>query len=114
MNIMKSTQIAGVCKKLGMEAVPVPAKDLGQTMGALAGISGFERTKEIYGGPELPEEMLVMSGLLEEDVDRFLAACRRSGIPSVARKAILTPYNIRWTPVELFEELDKEHQAMQP
>ena len=41
--------------------------------------------------------------------DAFLAEYKATGLPPVALKAIVTPYNVSWTADALLRELMKEH-----
>ncbi len=60
----------------------------------------------------IPVPMLVFCGLSSERLDAVLAALRRKGV-RIPHKAVLTPHNAAWTPVQLFSELDKEHRRFQ-
>ena len=60
----------------------------------------------------IPEPMLVFCGLSSARLDAVLAALRRKGV-RIPHKAVLTPHNAEWTPVQLFSELDEEHKRFQ-
>ena len=60
----------------------------------------------------IPVPMLVFCGLSSERLDAVLAALRRKGV-RIPHKAVLTPHNAAWTPVQLFSELDEEHRRFQ-
>ena len=62
MDLDRARQIRKVCDQIGAEAVEISRSDYCQELGYLAGIIGFEKKKEIYMGPELAGEMLVLSG----------------------------------------------------
>lgn len=66
----------------------------------------------VYTGEGLSEEMLVMKGFSNALLDEFLLRMRKSGIPRVSLKAVLTPSNQDWDSLTLYEELKKEHAAM--
>lgn len=83
-----------------------------QSMGYLAGISGFQRNSNIYKGNDFDSEMLVFSGMDSDLTDEFLEGMKKAGLPPVSLKAIITPTNIFWTPLKLYQELCSEHQAM--
>ena len=112
MDLDRARQIRKVCDRIGAEAVEISRSDYCQELGYLAGIIGFEKKKEIYMGPELAGEMLVLSGLDDRAIDAFLAAWKEQGLQPVSLKAVLTPNNIRWTPPALFAELQREHAQM--
>ena len=55
--------------------------------------------------------MVVLCGL-EDQVDCLLPALSQAGIGRDCLKAVLTPHNRTWTAVKLYQELLREHQAM--
>ena len=57
----------------------------------------------------LPSGMLVFCGLSSGRLDAVLAALRRKNI-RIPHKAVLTPHNAAWTPIQLFDALDEEHR----
>ena len=107
----KKRIITNICKSQGICAREIRPADYLQTLGYLAGISGFQRKNAVYRGDKLSDEMLVFSGVDSDSLDLFLNAFHASGAASIDRKAILTLHNINWTPQQLFAELTKEHQA---
>ena len=56
------------------------------------------------------EELLVMAGLNDKQLDALLLALRRKGV-TLPLKAVLTPTNARWTAQALYEELCRERAA---
>ena len=89
----------------------IPRVDYLQPVGALAGVREVERTREVYDGEELAEEMLVFGGIYGKRLDTVLAGMRRAKV-SVALKAVLTESNAGWSGIRLFEELEREHRKM--
>lgn len=110
--ILKQGQISKLSEALMAEAVAVPKKRYNEFLGSLAGIPGMEKPGPAYNGPELEGEMMVFFGFDEEELDEFLEKYRDAGIPNVALKALMTPYNMLWTPRKLFEELSEEHKSL--
>ena len=55
---------------------------------------------------------MVFAGLTEDHLNQMLFLMRKSGIAPVNYKAILTDTNKNWTVPELYEELQREHEAM--
>lgn len=90
---------------------PVGVEDYGRPIGALAG-GETEGQAEPYAGADFPEPMAVFSGFYGNRMDIALAAMRKAGI-RISHKAMLTPTNRKWTALELYEELGREHAAMQ-
>lgn len=111
MSFAKEKKINDICRSLGMDAKRVSSCLFGQKLGFLAGITGFKRENAAYLGGEFPEEMLVFSGVTSEKMDEFLAAYKEMKLEPIDRKAMVTPHNIFWTPEQLYQELEKEHQS---
>ena len=89
----------------------VDKADYLQPVGYLAGIKELE-AKQVYEGEELAEEMMVMAGFSNQQVDTLLAKMRKANLSKMHYKAILTPMNATWTALQLYEELKKEHEYM--
>ncbi|WP_412710658.1 DUF3783 domain-containing protein [Clostridium sp. AF37-7] len=45
-------------------------------------------------------------------MDAFIYALRKKGVGRIDYKAVLTPYNMKWDSVQLYEEIKKEHEMM--
>lgn len=95
-----------------------------KTLGSLAAIAGIPaRMAPGHGGrPANPvgksaalppvQEMLVFSGFSQEELEEFLSLYRTAGLEPVTLKAMVTMYNIFWTPAMLFAEISEEHRRM--
>lgn len=55
---------------------------------------------------------LVMAGLASGRVDAVIYALRKGGVGRVDYKAVLTPVNQFWDAIKLYEEIAREHEAM--
>ena len=76
---------AAAAGPFGAEVVPVARQDYNKPLAVLAG--------------------------LDDDPGTVLAL-RQAGIGRDCLKAVLTPHNRTWTAVKLYQELLREHQAM--
>ena len=103
----------------------IKPEDYGHTLGYLAGLKSAETngadTKTPKNAPnssatlpELDSEMIVFAFFEDSRLNQALAALRKSGAGPLPYKAILTPTNQNWTPAECFEEIRREHEAMNP
>lgn len=111
----KAEEIRSLCSQLGFELVFVDRMRYGEPLGKLADLPGIYskvREGEIYGGPELPMEMMVFSGLEEKELETFLEEYRKKGLQPIPIKAVITPFNVGWSAGELFAELMKEHRQL--
>ena len=107
--IMPILQMTFAPQKMALRAVP--SEDLGETIGALAGLSGYVRKGEVYTGAALEEPMLVFCGFTGPRMNLAIAAMRKNGV-KIPCKAMLTEYNRDWLPLQLLKELQEEHAAM--
>jgi len=98
-----------LCMKLGAAVKAVPAEDWNQPIGALCGLT--ERTPSAPA-EAFPEEMLIFCHMDNAQVNRFLQTAKQMRFAPVALKAILTPTNAAWTPVQLCWELQQERDAV--
>ena len=57
------------------------------------------------------DAMLVMCHMLSPQLDAFLQGLRDGGVPRVALKAILTPFNVGWNSAQLRDELARERDT---
>lgn len=104
-----------LCMKLGLAVKPVPEVDFSQPIAALCGLA--ERTEAAPAGTAdsagtFAGEMLVFCHMDNGQVNRFLQTARQMRFAPVALKAVLTPTNAQWTPVQLQEELNSEREAV--
>ncbi len=85
---------------------PVPPELYGRTLGdILSGAAAAGPAEEPF-----TEELLVMAGLNDRQMDALLSGLRRQKV-SVALKAVVTPTNAGWTANALYAELCREREA---
>ena len=123
---------------LGFRLRAVRKEEYGLPVGVLAGVKGLEEEsakeaeqalktdeKEMEGKRvrenleaesfrkmDFQDEMAIMAGFTSAQIDAFIYALRKKGIGRIDYKAVLTPYNMKWDSVQLYEEIKKEHEAM--
>ncbi len=97
---------------LGMRLKCVVSGEYLNPVGHMAGIKEIGPAKEVYEGPEFEREMMVMAGLASGRVDAVIYALRKGGVGRVDYKAVLTPVNQFWDAIKLYEEIAREHEAM--
>ena len=116
MNFKDKKQLKGIqmiAFLLKVKIRMVGERDCLQPIGYLAGVEGIAPSEETFTG-EVPEhEIMVFAGVSDAKLQRMLTEMRRNGIRKVEHKAILTPTNVHWNTIELYEELEQERQAME-
>lgn len=106
----KGEEIRRICLQLGIRIKHVRKEQLHLPVGMLSVIRDTSGVKAASSSvdSEVPEEMMVMSGLSSAAVDRFLARMKKAGI-GIDLKAVVTEYNKNWSSVQLYQELKAEH-----
>lgn len=86
------------------------------TLGEIAGIGEkIEETSdqsEVAVENDFHEAMLIFANVDNNTLDTILKAFRKHNIGKFPYKAVLTPTNKDWKPVECFKEISEEHEAM--
>lgn len=91
-------------KKVGRE-------DYLQPIGYLVGKKDIDPVEEKYEGPELDDEMLLISDFTDMKLNQLLLSLKKSAV-RINLKAVLTQNNQKWNPVQLYEQLAKEHEQL--
>ena len=103
----KRAALQVIALRCGCRMQPVPPERFGVTLGTL--LSG--EAGETVSTEPLTEELLVMAGLNERQLDTVLTELRRRKV-HIPLKAVLTPTNAQWTAGELYTELCREREAI--
>ena len=104
-------QWAKLRQVLVMQRLRMKAVEPGQYGLPLAQLlEGSEETAGVE--EEFSDPMLVFCSLTGPKLDQLLGAMKRSKLPPIPLKAVLTPSNRDWTSQQLWQELRREHQAM--
>ena len=105
----KLSKLRFTCMRLGIQVRPVENADYGQTIGALCGMA--EHTDDAAPADSFSEDMLVMANFSQQLANRLLAALKQGRLP-IRLKAVVTPTNAHWNPVQLYQELTAEREAI--
>lgn len=112
----QSRTLKGILVRMGIRIRNISPQQVNQTVGALAGVPGFEAnpTPNPGAAPDpsmIPEEVLVLHQFSEQRLDALLLALRKANV-RIALKAIVTEQNCGWTFYQLYEEIRQEHEKM--
>lgn len=104
----KAEKLEETANSLNMKHVPIPADKAGETVGFLAGYSGFSSN-----GTEISAEgeCVIFSGITSKRLDALLKAMRDRGL-DIPLKAVVTQHNQNKSVEWLLSELAKEHKAI--
>lgn len=115
--LMKSVLV-----RMGIRIRNVGPDQIHETVGYLAGLEGYpsrEEAKGMLDGQEdetplaIPVEVMVLKQFSDRRLDELLMNLRRAKVPRIRLKAVLTEHNSHWSFYQLYEELRKEHEAME-
>ena len=79
-------------------------------VGYLAGLT--DEGLPVEEKAEKAGKLLVMGGFLNSDIDKLLAAMRKTGFSKDVLKAVITPTNASWSGAQLYSEILREHEVM--
>lgn len=105
----KAVDIKMICHKLNLTNKTVEKEEFGYKLGYLCNI---DKDDTIYPYDEFDNEMILFADLPDVTFDKFLKMLRQKKA-TVDLKAVLTQTNKEFTSSQLFEEISKEHLAMQ-
>ena len=94
--------------KLRVEVVPV--EKFNYTISNL--VSGTDMEVEAFEGNPPSGSLLLMCGLNDSEIDQVLTRLRTQKV-TTTYKAVLTPTNLTWNPMMLFEEMEKEKKEIE-
>lgn len=104
----KAQKIKMLCHKLNIRFREVDKSKFGLKLSALLGI---DDDKTAVSNSDFDGEMLYLSDFYGAMLNIFLNQLKRQKTP-VALKAVRTEANLGFTSYELYNELRKEHEAM--
>lgn len=107
MSPQKRSMLQVIALRCGCRMQAVPPERFGATLAQL--LSG--EVGEAAPAEPFAEELLVMAGLNDRQLDAVLAELRRRRV-HIPLKAVLTPTNAQWTAGELYAELCRERDAI--
>ena len=111
-SLMSILSLDAAVKPLGIELVPVARADYNRTLAVLAGLETDSGPSVPYNGIGLGGQMMVLCNL-QDKLETVLPVLNSAGVGPQCLKAVLTPSNRSWTPMVLYGELAREHNAMQ-
>lgn len=113
LNVMKNMAVVGACQRIGAEFCLIKPEDYHKSLGNLSKVVGFENKAPEYDISDEPGEFLFFAGFEGNDFDKFLEEYRKPGVGAVLYKAMLTEYNVLWSPAFLYSEMVKERKEIE-
>lgn len=106
----KGAKIRRMCLPLKIRTRPVPQTSYSLPLAALA--AGTQAAPAPTEEQLFSDELLLLVDFTGPQLNAFLEGFRRSHIPPVALKAVLTQTNQEWLPAALRAELLRERDAL--
>lgn len=109
-------QLKSVMVRMGVRIKNIEPEQVFQSVGYLAGMPGYQSRKEEAAEQQLPtigQDVLVLRNFTSGRMDFLFYNLKKAGVPKIDLKAVITPQNAGWTFYQLYQELEKEHAAVQ-
>ena len=106
------SRLAQVLENLNIEVKNITGDLLGEEVGYLAELDGFEASGETYKGDSFDTQFMLMCNLGEALLDKVLAGMKENNVV-VNHKAVLTQYNRYYKFYELISDIQDEHKEFQ-
>lgn len=115
-------QLKGVMVRMGVRIRNIEPEQVLESVGYLAGMPGYpSRKEEGEAGqdlesakiPVIGQDVLVLRNFTSGRMDFLFYNLKKAGVPKIDLKAVITPQNAGWTFYQLYQELEKEHAAVQ-
>ena len=110
-DVPRGQTVRDVLASAGIPVRTATDADLTQTVGFLAGLTGFKRSSKEFEGISPDTEFMLFSNVPNATVDEILAALRKADCV-IDHKAMVTQYNRLWPFHHLIEQIVAEHAAM--
>lgn len=110
-NTTKGKKLIQILTQMKIASKQISEEMLGETVGFLANLGGFEKSLQPYTEVIFEDECMIMRGFSSTRMDKLLMQMRNEAL-TIDLKASVTPYNRDWTLAKLIQELQHEHQKI--
>lgn len=112
LNTPTGDAIEKIVNQLGIRIISINRDDINHSIGYLLGEDGFEPStnKENKVIPE--EKMMIIYDFSDKQVELMLQIFKEANIEYIPLKAVVTPTNIEWSFVYLYEHVKEEYEAI--
>ena len=102
----QKSAVQDICSDIGAECVDIQRKHYGMKVGSLCDTADISETGQTE---DLSMDMLIFDGVSSKELDIFLERYKKTGLPAVRLKSVVTRSNREWTVQQLYSELAKEY-----
>lgn len=103
--------VRAVMDELGVRVRTISSENLGDLVGAVAGLPGMRMHPKPATQDAPCEEFMLVCAMEGPKLNQLLAAMRAAGVP-VGHKAMVTAHNRLWPVGLLMQEVAREHAAL--
>lgn len=108
----KGAKLTDILDELNIETKYISDDMLGEEVGYLAELDGFEASGKAYDGESYDTQFMLMCNLGEALLDKVLAAMNENNV-IINHKAVLTQYNRYYKFYQLIGDIQDEHKEFQ-
>ena len=108
----RAVKIQRALLPLKIQTKLVGIDEYSQPLGYLADIKGIEPNEEKYSGDGFNDELMLICGINQVKLQSLLNALYKNGVGRIDLKAMLTPNNISWNSIMLYEAVKADHEEM--
>ena len=110
LNEERYSKLQPVLIRMGIKVRIMEENQVNQKIGALFKLPGFN-LEESDGDVLSPsDEVMLMNGFSSKRLNEFLTNMKKANVGIISLKAIVTAENVNWRFIDLYQELNKEHQ----
>lgn len=112
LNEERYLKLQPVLIRMGIKARIMEENQVNQKIGSLFKLSGFNLEDDGDCPTQSPsEEVMLMNGFSSKRLNEFLTNMKKANVGIISLKAIVTAENVNWRFIDLYQELNKEHQS---
>ena len=104
----KEKQIRILCRDIDAKVEKIRPEQTREPIGTLMGINVKKTAGE---GEEINDEMMILCGFSDRELDGFLKGYKERNIDPIELKAVVTEHNILWSLEHLYKELKGERKG---
>lgn len=105
------SKLQPVLIRMGIKVRIMEESQINQKIGALFKLPGFNLEESDGDKTVAPsEEVMLMNGFSSKRLNEFLTNMKKANVGIISLKAIVTAENVNWKFIDLYQELNKEHQ----
>ena len=99
-------------QNLNIEIKEIKENEMHQKMVYLLNLPQFQENPYIECEHQCTQSLLYFAFMSDKQLDILLSMLRQAKLPPIPYKAMMTKPNLEYTFIQLYQEIQKEHEAM--